>query len=56
MVKPIGNQVANISQNDKVSRAVRMKYQAKSEGPQAADAAKAEQGERKKPKFKTRKK
>ena len=56
MVKPIGNQVANISRNDKVSRTVKQKYQAKSDGPGYVAPAKPDENAKKPAKYKTRKK
>jgi hypothetical protein len=54
MTKPIGNQVANLKSNDKVSFKVKQKFLGKSDGP--GFVAPEKQGERQKPKFKTRKK
>jgi hypothetical protein len=54
MPKPIGNQVANLRNNDKVSHNVKKKFLSKSDGP--GYVAPEKEGERQKPKFKTRKK
>lgn len=53
MPKPLGNQSFNMAKNDKVSRRVKEKFENKSAAPGKVAPP---QGEREKPKYKTRKK
>ncbi len=55
MTKPIGNQVANLRTNDKISHTVKKKFLSKSDGPGYVAPEKAAEPAKTKPKFKTRK-